>query len=158
MELSFREMAEHGVSGNEGIAFWMGTLDGSEASITHVVAVRGPGILREPLFLQMSSGTVNALTDLAIDLGVVLIGQIHAHPGGFTDLSPTDRHLGVQFPQYLSVVAPEYAQRPGTSISECGVHVFYPPGGFSRLSAREVSDRLLVVAESAAFTIVEAPK
>jgi proteasome lid subunit RPN8/RPN11 len=156
--MSFREMAEHGANGNEGIAFWLGSLDGPVVSITHVLAVRGPGIVREPLFLQISSGTVNALTDVGVDLGAVLVGQIHAHPGGFVDLSPTDRHLGIAFPQYLSLVAPGYAQRPETPIGDCGVHVFCPPRGFIRLSAAEVSQRLLVVEGSAAFIVVEAPE
>ena len=158
VDLSFREMAEHGAGGNEGIVFWLGTIDGPEVSITHVVAIRGPGIVREPLFLQISAGAVNALTDAAVGLGAVLVGQIHAHPGGFVDLSATDRRLGISFPNYLSVVAPEYAQRPEAPVADCGVHIFCPPRGFIRLSAAEACQRLLVVEGSAAFVVVEAPE
>ena len=82
------------------------------------------------------------LLEAAIDLGVSLIGQIHSHgPGYGVDLSPTDRMYGVAVPYYLSLVAPDYAVRPYTPLTECGVHVLQPGRGFRRLTTREINSR-----------------
>jgi len=122
LSISFREMAQDGVQGNEGIALWLGHHSGDRAEVTHLVALRGPGLIKKPNLLMISSGLINDVTDLAIERGVTLLGQIHSHGTGYgTNLSPTDRKYGVAVPYFLSVVAPHYAMKPGTRISECGI-------------------------------------
>src|SRR3546814_16333189 len=88
---------------------------------------------------------MNEVTDVAVDLGMTLIGQVHSHPGTFVDLSIPDRKYGIKVPGFLSVVAPHYATRPGTSIANCGVHVFDSDRGYERLPAGDVARRLSVV-------------
>src|SRR3546814_10054305 len=80
---------------------------------------------------------MNEVTDVAVDLGMTLIGQVHSHPGTFVDLSIPDRKYGIKVPGFLSVVAPHYATRPGTSIANCGVHVFDRDRGYERLPRSE---------------------
>lgn len=155
LEISLGEMARDGLQGNEGIAFWLGTCHGTVATVTHVVGVRGPGIAKEPSFLQISTGVFNAISDIALDLGILLLGQVHAHPGLFVDLSPTDRRFGISFPDYLSMVAPHYARRPNTSIEDCGVHLFVAGIGYIRLSAAEVQRRVIVDGGPASLLLVE---
>ncbi|MER3406785.1 MAG: hypothetical protein C4289_17785, partial [Chloroflexota bacterium] len=83
-----------------------------QAEITHVVGLRGPGVIKRPDFLRIEPWLLNDVTDLAIDLGVVLVGQVHTHgPGYGTDLSMTDRTYGIAVPFYISVVAPDYGLR-----------------------------------------------
>jgi hypothetical protein len=135
---SLIEMSRDGHQGNEGIAFWLGTRSGGIATITHVVCLRGRDVVREPAYLHVGADTINEIADLGIEHGASIIGQIHSHgPRHGVDLSPTDRRYGIAVPYFLSVVAPDYALRPTTSIAECGVHVFEAGAGYRRLDAHE---------------------
>jgi hypothetical protein len=148
-------MARDGREGNEGIALWLGRRTGGIATITHVVCLRGADVEREPDYLRVGSGTLNAVADLAIEHGVSLIGQIHSHgPHHGVNLSPTDRRYGVAVPHFLSVVAPDYALRPDTKIEECGVHVFEAGAGYRRFEAHECAVRLQITDDVEAVVVV----
>lgn len=155
MNVSFVEMARDGNEGREGIALWLGKRNDGIAEVSHVVLLRGEGVVKEPDLLTVSTDLMNDVADKAIELRLTLIGQIHSHGEGYsTDLSITDRKYGVVAPFFLSVVAPDYALRPETSISECGVHVFDAQQGYRRLSGSEVSDRVALVAGAARTILV----
>lgn len=149
LQLSMTEMSRDGAHGNEGVAMWFGKRSQGRATITHVVALRGRGVIKRPAQLIIQESVFAAVTEAAIDLGVSLIGQIHSHgPGHGVDLSPTDRMYGVVVPYYLSLVAPDYAMRPHTSLTACGVHVLQPGQGFRRLPASEIHTRFQLMQES----------
>jgi hypothetical protein len=143
---SLREMALDGVYGNEGIVLWLGTRSNRQARVTHLVALRGPEVIKEPAFLRIAPSLLNEITDRTISLGVALIGQIHSHGHLHgTNLSTTDRRYGFAVPHYLSIVAPDYAQRTDTTIRDCGVFVFRKDAGYIKLSPAEVSRRLQII-------------
>jgi hypothetical protein len=144
---SLREMAQDGARGNEGIVLWLGRRLDGQATVTHLVALRGPGVIRRPDLVIIESWLLNEVTDMTIELGVVLVGQIHSHgEWSGVDLSITDRTRGITVPYYLSVVAPEYALNFGTRIQDCGVHVYEPEAGYRRFSVAEIRQRLNVTA------------
>lgn len=136
---SLAEMANDGKQGNEGIAFWLGTREKGVATVKHIVGLRGPLIFKAPLAMRIHASLVNDLTDLALELGMILLGHIHAHPGTFIDMSDVDRTYGISTPGYLSAIAPYYATRPDTAISECSFHVFERGTGYRRFTVDEVS-------------------
>ncbi len=143
---SLIEMSRDGADGNEGIGLWLGQRRDGSAEITHLALLRGPGVVKRPAFIRLDAGLLNDLTDVTIELGVALVGQIHTHgPGWPLDLSPTDRTYGPAVPWYLSVVAPDYAARPDINFEECAVHVFEPGSGYRRLSVGETSERVQLV-------------
>lgn len=143
---SLHEMARDGVHGNEGAVLWLGQRVQGQADITHLVGLRGPGVIKRPDLLMIEPWLLNEVTDLALCLNVCLIGQIHTHGVGYdTDLSWTDRTQGISVPYYLSVVAPDYGLRGSTHITDCGVHVFEPEFGYRRLSVNEVVQRVQVM-------------
>ncbi|SRR5579883_1068049 len=143
---SLREMARDGVSGNEGVALWLGHRSNGQAEVTHLVALRGPGVIKRPDQLILRPELLNEVTDIAVALGVALVGQIHSHGKLYgTDLSFADRTFGITVPYFLSLVAPDYALRPNTRLEECGVHVFEPGIGFRRLPPAELSQRIVLV-------------
>jgi hypothetical protein len=147
LSASLAEMAGDGVRGNEGIMLWVGRRWDSIAEITHLIALRGPGVSKRPDHIHIESWLFNEITDVVIELNAVLIGQIHSHgPGATTALSDTDRAYGISAPYYLSVVAPGYGLRSTTGLQECGVHVFEPGSGYRCLSATEGAERLHVIA------------
>lgn len=146
---SFKEMSVDGEVGNEGIVLWFGHRQNGRAEITHLVFLRGKGVIKQPDLLIIESSLLNDVTDVAIELGVALIGQIHSHGEGYgIDLSYSDRRYGITVPYYLSIVAPDYAMRPNTLLSDCGVHVFEPSSGYRRLALDEINRRIHVVSGS----------
>lgn len=143
---SLHEMARDGAAGNEGIALWLGRRHSKKAEVTHLVALRGPGVLKQPDLLIVESWLLNDVADVTIELGVTLVGQIHSHGDGYsTDLSFTDRRYGIAVPYYLSLVAPDYAMKEGTGIADCGVHVFEPGVGYRCLLPVEIAQRIHIV-------------
>lgn len=124
LQKSIAVMSPQGVRGNEGLALWLGRSNGTVIEVTHLVEVTGPGFQTSPLFMKLSMRAMAKLTDLTEQLGRYLVGQIHSHPRNFTDLSDLDKTHGIRVPNYLSVVCPYYAQRPATTLGECGIHVF----------------------------------
>jgi len=145
---SIREMARDGRKGNEGVMLWLGRRQGGCAEITHLVALCGSGVIKEPDRLIITSGLLNQVTDLAIELGVVLVGHIHSHgPGHGNGLSFTDRKFGICVPYYLSVVASNYAMEGNTGVSDCGVYVYDPELGFQRMPHDELRKRIILVSK-----------
>jgi proteasome lid subunit RPN8/RPN11 len=142
MTASISEMAPDGARGCEGVALWLGRRSAGVVTVTHVVALRGPGITKRPDHLSISADLLNEVTMLAMRDGVYVVGQIHSHPGKWVDLSEVDKRYGISIPGYLSVVAPDFARRPSTAIAECGVHVF-DHGTWRRLGAFERACRVI---------------
>lgn len=149
LQASMAEMSRDGTEGNEGVAMWLGRRAQGCATVTHVVALRGRGIIKRPAQLIIQEPVFAAITETAIDLGVSLIGQIHSHgPGYSIDLSPTDKTYGIAVPYYLSLVAPDYAMRPHTPLTACGVHMLQPGQGFRRLAVSEINTCFHMTRES----------
>jgi len=143
---SLREMALDGVNGNEGIVLWLGRRSNRQAQVTHLVALRGAAVIKEPAFLRIEPSLLNEVTEHTIRLGVALLGQIHSHgPFHGTNLSTTDRRYGLAVPHYLSIVAPDYALRSDTKIGECGFFVFEKGTGYIKLSPADVSRRIQII-------------
>lgn len=142
---SFEEMASDGRGGREGIALWLGITQGGLGHVRRAVFLRGEGARKERALLQVSSALMNDVTDVAIELGLVLLGQVHSHgPGWPIDLSPTDKMFGIAHPGYLSIVAPDYALSV-VPPEMCGVHVFMSGVGYTRLVATEAARRVALV-------------
>ncbi len=136
-------MRPHGRIGNEGLALWFGSVEGSCAKITHVVEVHGPGFQTTPLYMSLSLRAMTVLMDLAEQIDSCLVGQIHSHPNRLLDLSELDRVHGIRSLNYLSVVCPYYAQRDIGRFDECGVHVF-ENFRYRRMQPDEVAGRLVI--------------
>lgn len=148
---SIAEMAPDGLRGCEGIVLWLGVIAERIAKITHMVGLTGSGIEKRPDYLRIHPDLFNAVAAFAERMDLVLIGQIHSHPGTFVDLSLVDIKYGMTTPHYLSVVAPHYAQDLRSEWGDCGVHVYEPPRGFRRMHTAEVRTRIGVMAGAAAL-------
>lgn len=143
LSTSIEIMRPHGARGNEGLTLWLGASDDTNRVIvTHAVEIYGSGFVTAPQQMRLSLHATTTLTKLADHLSRYLVGQIHSHPGDFTDLSTVDKERGMRVPNYLSVVCPHYAQRPDVTLSECGLHIF-EGARYRRLSSIEISHRII---------------
>lgn len=146
LPISLKEMAPDGKKGCEGIVLWLGRVERGVATVERLVGLRGPLVKKLPLQIHINALLFNKLCDVTFELDLTLVGQIHSHPGTYTDLSIPDKRYGVTAPHYLSVVAPHYAQKPHTSFSDCGVHVYEPKIGFRRLAPKDAAYLIQVTA------------
>ncbi|MFC4456577.1 hypothetical protein [Deinococcus sonorensis] len=149
---SLEEMAIDGRAGNEGIVLWLGRREGRVAEVTHVVRLRGPLVAKAPDLLTVDSVLFADVADLAFELGVRLVGQVHSHgPFAGVRFSRTDHTYGLRVPSYLSAVAPDYALNPDTQAIDFGFHVFEPStdaaGCYRLLNTDEVRTRILTPAD-----------
>jgi len=157
VRVSLDELAHDGNHGNEGICLWLGNR-GEEglAIVSHCVLLRGEYIKKSPMNITIQPELLREVHEKAQEHDLTLLGQIHSHAiiAG-VDLSWVDKKYGVSAPGYLSVVAPGYALTPGTTLMECGIHVFMPRKGYVRLSDGEVRNRVLLEksATCSTFTI-----
>jgi len=143
---SREEMAQDGRWGNEGISLWLGMKRHGEARLTHIIFLRGDGVRKSPLNIQIDPELMRQVHEKAEAAGAILIGQIHSHGRHCgVNLSPTDHAYGIRVPYFLSVVCPDYAQTESTTIMDCGVHIFLPGRGYVRLSAKEITKRIVVL-------------
>ncbi|MBK9160468.1 MAG: hypothetical protein IPM27_02700 [Nitrosomonadales bacterium] len=156
LQKSIDVMRPHGAIGNEGLALWLGKATGAEIQVTHIIEVTGPGFSTSPLHMRLSMRAMSKLTDLSEQLDRYLVGQIHSHPRTFTDLSQLDVNQGIRVPNYLSVVCPHYAQRPGTTLGECGIHVF-EGREYIKMNRVAAERRIKVTASRATKLICEVP-
>jgi hypothetical protein len=152
---SLAEMRRDGVRGNEGVALWLGRRLDGEARVEHLVFLRGSLVEKKPNQLTIDSRLMNDVTDFCIEKALTLVGQIHSHgPWVGTDLSWVDHRYGVHADYFLSVVAPDFAENPETTITECGVHVFEPQMGYRRLANDEIADRIHLADGPVGFSVV----
>jgi proteasome lid subunit RPN8/RPN11 len=138
---SLKEMSLDGENGNEGICLWLGLRNEAEemATISHVVKLRGSGVIKSPAQIQIKPELMREVHEAAYNAGTILIGQIHSHGTEYgVRLSYVDVRYGIAIPYYLSVVAPHYALRFETNWQECGVHVYLPNRGYSLAEASKI--------------------
>lgn len=155
LDRSYEELVADGARDREGIALWGGIAQpcagGDAVRVTHVILLRGPGVVRGRGYIGISPELLNDVTDAlaTLDGDVYLVGQIHGHPPfASTDLSEVDIAYGIRTPQYLSVVAPNYGMAFPARFAECGVHVFEPRAGWLRFAPAEVAARMSVPSAS----------
>jgi len=142
LQATMQELAIDGGLHREGVAFFLGRHKDTVAHITHLCTLRGDKLDKTVDHLRIDPALMNEVTDLSIAEDLHLVGQIHSHgPGYGTDLSYPDHFYGIRVPGFLSLVAPDFAQRRETQLVECGVHVFETPGGFRRMPPGEISRR-----------------
>src|SRR6266571_7268745 len=142
LQATMQELAIDGRLHREGVAFFLGQHQSAVAQLTHLCVLRGDKLRKTVDHLRIDPALMNEVTDLTIAENLQLIGQIHSHgPGYGTDLSYPDHFYGIRVPGFLSLVAPDFAQRPETELVDCGVHVFEAPGGFRRMLPSEINWR-----------------
>jgi proteasome lid subunit RPN8/RPN11 len=135
--------ASRGADGeHEGVVYWAGITHDLEWVITTVMipeAVTTYGSFR-------TSAAANArIVALLAQTGLVLLGQVHSHPGAMVDHSDgDDRDALMPYENFLSVIVPHYGNTSLWPLDHCGVHRF-EGGRFRRLTRGELADAFRLV-------------
>lgn len=127
---------------HEGIVYLGGkeTVDGAVA----LVALSPSATTSWGSFETDQEANTQVVVELA-RLGLVIVGQVHSHPGDWVDHSDgDDAGAIVRFEGFWSIVVPSFADQGMSPISRCGVHVFRE-GQFRRLSLPALAHRVHVI-------------
>jgi proteasome lid subunit RPN8/RPN11 len=140
-------------SAHEGVVYWAGKTHADEWIVTTCIvpeAITTCGSFRTT---AASNAHVVALL-AAADL--VLLAQVHSHPGSAVDHSAgDDRDALMPYESFLSVVVPHYGRTTLWPMKHCGIHRF-EKGRFHRLTNREIELHFRLI--PARVASLESPK
>jgi proteasome lid subunit RPN8/RPN11 len=107
---------------HEGIGFWAGRQEGDDQLVAAVIvprAIHGPG------FVHVSADQVGEAAHQARDRRLVLLAQVHSHPGDDTRHSDADDSLVLMAREGMfSIVAAQYGDRALTLAEGVGIYQF----------------------------------
>jgi len=141
---TIQNLQENGLEGNEGIAFWTGTLHDTTAQIKNVIFANSyPEFENQELFARVPLLTSFKIGELVHQRNEKLFVQIHSHPfeafHSFVDNKyPISHKIG-----FLSVVVPYFGKNV-TDLSPCKVYEYLGNGKWKELSQKEISERLVI--------------
>jgi hypothetical protein len=143
IERAHEFMAAMGKKGHEGLALFLGTLNGCEALVTHTYIPRQRAIRTEHgLLLQIDS---DALHQLNVDLyenKLRLLAQVHSHGEHAYHSSTDDEHSIITVLGGLSVVVPHFAVAPFDLSSAAAYRL--TRAGWRELTYREKSEQIMI--------------
>ena len=124
---------------HEGIVYWAGRATPGEWVVTTVIipeAVTTRGSFR-------TSAAANArVVALLATADLVLLAQVHSHPGTIVDHSGgDDRDALMPYQDMLSIIVPNYGRTVRWPLDQWGVHRF-EHGRFRRLRQQEVTSTI----------------
>lgn len=134
-----------GEDDHEGVVY----LGGVEAELGAValVAISPVAATTRGSFRTDLDANTDVVGTLA-ELGLVLVGQVHSHPGDWVDHSDGDDEGAlVRFEGYWSLVVPTFAREGMRPLARCGVHL-YTSKEFRRLSTNAVRSRVSIIPTS----------
>lgn len=126
---------------SEGIVYWFGFEFGSKSIVTTLI-VPDADTSRGDI---VTSPEANAeALGVIVGTPLVLLGQVHSHPGrGVRHSSTDDRETFARFEHAISIVVPYFA-RHGIDLRRCGVHR-HTNGVFELVSHKELERHVIVI-------------
>jgi proteasome lid subunit RPN8/RPN11 len=120
---------------HEGIVYWAGRADAADWIVTTVIV---PEALTTWGSFRTSAAANARVVALLAKADLVLLGQVHSHPGTVVDHSGgDDRDALMPYPEFLSIIVPNYGRTNLWPLNQCGVHRF-EHGRFRRLTNKEI--------------------
>jgi proteasome lid subunit RPN8/RPN11 len=139
-------LRDRGKGRRETACIWGGHRVGPADSVQSVIFLDDlPGVRAGTRYHQMSRPTILALFKILRERREVIVADIHTHPEGWVDLSPTDTEHPIEFrPGLPALVIPHFAKTAPTA-ERLGLHEYLGEGAWRMLSAAEIRAVLGVV-------------
>ncbi len=149
MDRSWSLLRQDGLKGVESTLTWGGRKFGDEAVIMTIVYPCGPDVERRRGLVRVGPDTTAEMGRWLRDQNLSGLVQVHSHPGAWTGHSAVDDNYSIASSDgFLSIVWPNFAQRPVQQPTELGVHLLQG-GRWVELTEREVRSTLRVVESEA---------
>jgi hypothetical protein len=133
--------SKRGRKRHEGVVYWAGLDLGSDVLVTTCIA---PSATTTPGSFHISAEANARVITVLNDLRLVLLAQVHSHPGAWIQHSGgDDSGAFMPFENLLSIVVPDYGHEDPWPLTNCGVHLF-AGGEFRRLSNREIEEKFRI--------------
>ncbi|MCX6344911.1 MAG: hypothetical protein NT018_07535 [Armatimonadetes bacterium] len=127
---------------HEGVVYWAGLF---VPGCTVVVCVIAPEAITTAGSFTIGPQANARAISAAVRHGWRIVAQVHSHPSSKVDHSiGDDQEAFLPYPGYLSIVVPDYAMIPASSVAKWGFHA-YCASGFQRLSSSSLQQQLLVI-------------
>jgi len=136
-------LKKFGKKKSEALVFWAGWLD--EKCEAHVTSCKIPENINWGGGVKVELDGMLQLMNELVKEDLILLAQIHSHPGDFghsygDDLSAASYRKG-----YVSIVVPNYGLIKLQDLSSCYVHEYDQNWKWSLLNEKEVRDRFKIV-------------
>jgi proteasome lid subunit RPN8/RPN11 len=127
---------------HERVAYWAGKDVGDESVVTTCIA---PDAVTTPGSFRISHESNARVVMLLNNLRIVLIAQLHSHPGKWVEHSEGDiTGAFMPFERFLSIVVPSYCRDGLLPLTKCGIYRF-SKGRFGRLGKSEIENNFRIV-------------
>jgi proteasome lid subunit RPN8/RPN11 len=121
---------------HEGVVYWAGRATDTEWVVTTVIVPEA--VTTRGSFRTSAAANARVVAHLA-SADLVLLAQVHSHPGTVVDHSRGDDQGALMpYPEFLSIIVPNYGSTSLWPLDYCGVHRF-EHGQFRRLPKNEVA-------------------
>lgn len=132
----------------ESACVWLGTRDRAEERACEVVFLDDlPGTVARRLHHRTSLAAVAALMQRARALGLVIVADIHTHPGEWVGLSELDQAHPIEYRVGLvALVLPRFASGP-PELQLTGVHEYLGDGRWRGFAGEDLARRVCITEE-----------
>jgi hypothetical protein len=127
----------------ESILFWAGTVREGNATVSHLLVPKGPGVIQRPLQVRVDDSIIAALCDVLDPPRLVLLGQVHTHLGDAFH-SYSDDHFSFDTPGLLSAVVPKAARDGAGRWNEWAFFECLGGSKFKVLKKKQLARRLTI--------------
>jgi hypothetical protein len=138
-------LRELGRQGNEGMALWVGTVEGRTFHVTTTLIPRQTGVQTPVgICITVDGDELHRINVWLYERGLRLIAQLHSHPTEAYHSETDDTYPIATTQGCLSLVVPDFAVRP-FALDECAVYRLDRRGTWQELTVNQVSSLIQII-------------
>jgi len=142
LEQTSEHLRKYGKKRSEALLFWAGWSD--EKCNAHVTTCEIPKNINWKEGVRVELDGMLDLIDELIKEDLILLAQIHSHPGDFGHSYGDERMAASYRRGYVSIVVPNFGLISLTDLSECYVYEYEENWRWRLLDSKEVEERFKI--------------
>ena len=142
LEQTSRHLKKYGKEQSESLVFWAGWVD--EECNAHVTDCKIAKDINWKLGVRVELDGMLQLMDELIKEDLILLAQVHSHPGDFGHSYGDDLTASSYRKGYISIVVPNWGLIVLEDLSRCYVHEYEKNWEWKLLDKKEVRERFRV--------------
>lgn len=137
-----KHLKKYGKKESESLVFWAGWLD--EKCEAHVTSCKIPLDVKWGLGVRVDLNGMLKLMDELVKEDLILLAQVHSHPGDFGHSHGDDLTASSYRKGYISIVVPDWGLIDLPDLSRCYVHEYDQNWQWRLLDEEEVKERFKI--------------
>ena len=139
---TMKELRKHGKRRREGLVLWAGGISSKDEAyvMTQLIPKRGNwggGV-------KLDSETLINMYDQLARRDLVLLAQVHTHPGDFGHSWGDEKYAVDYRIGFISIVVPDFAQRDFNDFSDCYVYEYCGKWNWELLNKEQKRERFII--------------